>query len=234
MSAIRGDLRQLCDLQVVDQELTDKSSELQQVETKIGQADELDASKAALAEEQQKLEAVRKAHKEMEAETRDLDEKLAKLDSQLYAGGKGSKELTAIQQEIELQKARRKTFDEKSLELMVQVEATQVEVEARSKSLDIQKKEWNAQQRELKKRQAELEASIFKLQEKRAQMATPIGEATLRLYETVRATRSPAVARVERGMCKGCRLILPVSEWSRVRSGALVQCSSCRRILCND
>lgn len=234
MSAIRGDLKQLCLLQVVDQELADKTAELQQVETKIGKADELDAAKAALAEEQQKLEGVRKAHREMEAETRDLDDKLAKLDSQLYAGGKGSKELTAIQQEIELQKARRKALDEKSLELMVQVESTQVEVEARSKALDGQKKEWNAQQKDLKKRQAELGTSTSQLQEKRAQMAAPIGEATLRLYETVRTTRNPAVAKVERGMCKGCRLILPVSEWSRVRSGALVQCSSCRRILCND
>ncbi|MDO8473620.1 MAG: C4-type zinc ribbon domain-containing protein [Dehalococcoidia bacterium] len=234
MSAIRSELRQLCQLQVVDQELSDKSSELQQVENKIGNAEELDSAKATLAEEQQKVEGLRKAHKELEGETKDLDEKLGKLDAQLYAGGKGSKELTAIQQEIESQKARHKLLDEKSLELMVQLEAMQAEVDGRAKSFDAQKKDWGAQQKYLKKRQAELRDSTAQLQEKRAKMAAPISDTTLRQYETVRATRNPAVARVERGMCKGCRLILPVSEWQRVRSGALVQCSSCRRILCID
>jgi predicted nucleic acid-binding Zn-ribbon protein len=40
------------------------------------------------------------------------------------------------------------------------------------------------------------------------------------------------VAHVERGMCKGCRITLPMSVLQKARAGVgLVQCVSCERIL---
>lgn len=234
MSQIRNELRQLCQLQLVDQELAEKSTALQQVESMLGNIQELETARMALAEAQQKLASLKSAHKDIETEMQDLDAKIKKLDGQLYQGGKGSKELTAIQQEIEAQKQRLSALEEKALDLMVQVEAAQAEVDARSKALDTQEKDSAAQQEELKKQQNELKSAVALLQQKRAATAAPISDDTLRLYETVRATRSQAVAKVERGMCKGCRLILPLRLWARVRSGALVQCSSCSRILCLD
>ncbi len=142
--------------------------------------------------------------------------------------------MTAIQQEVETEKTRRKALEEKGLELLSQADAVHSEIETKSKALEAQEKEWAVQQAELQKKQAELNQTLSDLQQKRAQASVPISAEILNLYETVRASRGQAVARVERGMCKGCRLILPVSEWQRVRTGALVRCSSCGRILCLD
>jgi predicted nucleic acid-binding Zn-ribbon protein len=41
-----------------------------------------------------------------------------------------------------------------------------------------------------------------------------------------------AVAKVERGMCGGCRISLPMTVLQKARSGLdVVQCVSCERIL---
>ena len=57
--------------------------------------------------------------------------------------------------------------------------------------------------------------------------------AALSLYRALRERRqATAVAVVERGLCQGCRISLPMSVVQKARAGAgLVQCVSCERIL---
>ena len=43
--------------------------------------------------------------------------------------------------------------------------------------------------------------------------------------------KGTAVAKVEQGVCCGCRISLPSTELQRARSDSLVRCSSCGRIL---
>ena len=227
-----NEVKQLWLLQRVDLELAEKTTALQQVESKLGNKEELENARLDQVEEQQKLLALKKEQRDQELEAQDLGDKLTKLDGQLYAGGKGSKELTAIQQEIELVKGRRKAIEDKMLDLMVRVETAQAEVQARAKAIEEQEKEWGRQQGALQTEQAEFKSAVAALTHRRTAAAAPVSPATLKLYEGIRAMRAQAVAKVDRGMCLGCRLILPVSQWQRIRSGALVQCSSCSRILC--
>ena len=53
------------------------------------------------------------------------------------------------------------------------------------------------------------------------------------MYESLLKTRDgSAVAKVERGMCQGCRLTLPTLELQRARSSeGIARCGSCGRIL---
>ncbi|MDI6814491.1 MAG: hypothetical protein QMC90_00160 [Dehalococcoidales bacterium] len=39
--------------------------------------------------------------------------------------------------------------------------------------------------------------------------------------------RGTAVAKVEQGLCRGCRISLSTAKLQQARSGSLVQCSSC-------
>jgi len=227
-----NEVKQLWLLQRVDQELAEKTAALQQVESKLGNREELENARLAQVEEQQKMLALKKEQRDQELEAQDLGDKLTKLDGQLYAGGKGSKELTAIQQEIELVKGRRKAIEDKMLDLMVRVETVQAEVQARAKDIEEQEKEWGRQQKALKAERAELKSAVAAITHRRTEAAAPVSPATLTLYEGIRTMRAQAVAKVDRGMCQGCRLMLPVSQWQRIRSGALVRCSSCSRILC--
>ena len=55
----------------------------------------------------------------------------------------------------------------------------------------------------------------------------------LTLYDSLRkTTKGRPVARVERGMCQGCRITLSTMELQRARSAQSgVRCNSCRRII---
>jgi uncharacterized protein len=227
-----NEVRQLWALQRVDLEIAEQAAALQQVESKLGNRGELDSLRASQLEEQQKSLALKQEQRDLELEGQGLADKLAALDVQLYAGGKGSKELTAIQQDIEMVKGNRKTIEDKSLDLMVRIEAAQAGIQAQTQTLEEKEKDWVAQQEALRTQQGEAKDKIAALKVKRTEAAALLTPETLKLYESVRLIRPQAVAKVDRGMCQGCRLILPVGEWQRVRSGALVRCSSCSRILC--
>jgi predicted nucleic acid-binding Zn-ribbon protein len=227
-----NEVKQLWALQRVDLEMAEQSVALQQIESKLGNRGELDNLRASLLEEQQKSLALKQEQRDLELEGQGLADKLVSLDVQLYAGGKGSKELTAIQQDMEMVKGNRKTIEDKSLDLMVRIEAALVAIQAQTQALEEKEKDWVAQQEALKTQQGEVKERMAALKGKRAEAAALLSAETLRLYESVRLIRPQAVAKVDRGMCQGCRLILPVGEWQRVRSGALVRCSSCSRILC--
>ncbi|MCK4696871.1 MAG: hypothetical protein KAT53_01045, partial [Dehalococcoidia bacterium] len=81
--------------------------------------------------------------------------------------------------------------------------------------------------------QAELGAALATLEQKGKDLAGKLDASSLELYQALRRKRhGRAVAKVEQGMCQGCRIALPMSELQRARLGQeLVQCSSCERIL---
>jgi hypothetical protein len=80
---------------------------------------------------------------------------------------------------------------------------------------------------------ATIEPEVANLQARRAGQAGGIDPRTMSLYQTLRERRAgQAVARVERGMCQGCRISLPMSVIQKARvSNNLTQCVSCERIL---
>ncbi len=92
---------------------------------------------------------------------------------------------------------------------------------------------WKANRTGLLAERAELEPEIGRLEEQREQRIAEIGRASLGLYQLLRERRGgQAVARVDRGMCQGCRISLPMSVLQKARTGVgLVQCVSCERIL---
>ena len=89
-------------------------------------------------------------------------------------------------------------------------------------------------------RQAELHAAIKELNEERTEregqrskLTGVLDPTSLQHYEKLRKSKGGlVVARVERGLCQGCRMSLPTHQQQRVRSGTqTVLCSSCGRIL---
>ena len=89
-------------------------------------------------------------------------------------------------------------------------------------------------------RQAELQAAIKELNEERegfegqrSKLTEGLDPSSLQHYEVLRKSKGGlAVAKVERGLCQGCRMSLPTHQQQRVRNGSqTVLCSSCGRIL---
>jgi predicted nucleic acid-binding Zn-ribbon protein len=113
------------------------------------------------------------------------------------------------------------------------VEATQERIAGKRKEIEEIDENWRQEQSSLLREQSELMASLASMEQRRGELAARIDAASLELYQDLRQKRQGrAVAKVEQGMCQGCRLVLSMAELQRARiSQELVQCSSCQRIL---
>ncbi len=76
-----------------------------------------------------------------------------------------------------------------------------------------------------------LKGVFSELEGRRKLMIAEIAAPAVEVYYELKEKKGQAVARVEQGICRGCRILLASAELQRVRSRDLVQCGSCGRIL---
>ncbi|HEY50802.1 MAG TPA: hypothetical protein G4O20_03245 [Dehalococcoidia bacterium] len=223
---------QLYQLQEIDLEIAEEERKLEQVKGRLGKDDVVVAAQRKLDAAKEKLEELRHRQRSLEWEIDDLASKIKKGDEELYSGRiKNPKELTNLQHEVELLKAKRDGLETKDLQIMEQVESAEAGTAALTRELEDTTAKWQREQEQLRKDKAALESSLSKLKQQRQALAAEVDPKTAALYEGLRKGKGFAVARVEQGICRGCRISLPSSELQQARSGALVQCGSCSRIL---
>ena len=226
--------RQLYELQEVDLEIEAKSEALAGVESRIGESEALAEARALMAREQERLAELDKNQRLGEWEVEDLRSKTAGLEQKLYGGSViNPKELMSLQEQVEHLKKERRGQEDKLLDIMTEVEATQKRIAGKRNEIEKTEENWRQEQSSLLREQSELMASLASLEQRREDLAARIDAASLELYQDLRQKRQGrAVAKVEQGMCQGCRLVLSMTELQRARiSQELVQCSSCQRIL---
>lgn len=224
--------RQLYQLQEVDLDLEANEQVLNQIASQLGESETVIETRNKLARERQHLEELIQQQRSLEWEVDGLTTKLTTADEELYSGRiRNPKELTSLQQEIDSLKIRRHKLEDQLLEVMEQVELTTRDVAALNSQLEVVTAEWQNQQQRLHAELERVKAVISSLQEKRKLVAKEIDWQAIETYQELKKQRGTAIARVEQGICYGCRLLIPVTELQRVRSGSLVRCSSCGRIL---
>lgn len=226
--------RQLYELQEVDLEIEAKGEALARVESQLGEREALDEARAALSRERERLAELERTQRLGEGEMEDLRAKTALLEGKLYSGSvRNPKELTSLQEQVEHLKKRRRGQEDHLLDIMTEVEAVQHSVNSKSRELERMEENWRQEQTSLSREQAELRAALVTLEQRRKELIVRIDSVSLELYQALRVKRQGrAVAKVERGMCQGCRIVLPMTELQRARMGEeIVQCSSCERIL---
>jgi len=226
--------RQLYELQEVDLEIGAKREALASVESQLGESVAIVEARATLAKEQECSTELEKAQRLGEWEVEDLRSKAAPLEAKLYGGSvRNPKELMDLQEQVEHLKKARRDCEDRVLDIMAEAEVAQVRVDTRATELKKMGEDWLGEQSRLSQERADLSASLALLEQKREELAARIDSAVLELYQNLIGKRQGrAVAKVEQGMCQGCRIVLPMSELQRARIGQeLVQCSSCERIL---
>jgi len=224
--------RQLYQLQETDLEIADEEGKLEQVVGRLGKNAVVVAAQEKLDAEKKKLEEWQHQQRSLEGEIDDLANKIKASDEQLYSGRiKNPKELSSLQHEVELLKAKCDQLETKDLDIMDRAESVEAGVAALSRELEEITAEWQREQEHLSQEKAALESSLNDLKQQRQVLAAETDSQVLALYDKLRKNKGWAVARVEQGICRGCRISLPSSELQQARSGALVQCGSCSRIL---
>jgi len=224
----------LYELQVLDLEMDLLSERLAEVEGQLGESDELVAARQALVQQQGLCQDLERRRRELEWQAADLRAKIGSEEEKLYSGRiRNPKELDDLHREVENFKRRYRELEDRQLEVMIEIEEAQAELDVRRQELGRVETEWRSQQERLMAEREDLQHRLTKLRANRAALASNIQASYLELYENLRIQkRGRAVAKVERGMCQGCRIVLPTSELQRLRSSSRpVHCSSCGRIL---
>lgn len=224
--------KQLYQLQEVDLEIESSEQSLNQIASQLGESEAVVRVRDKLALEHQHLEELGQQQRSTEWEIDDLNNKLATAEKELYSGRiHNPKELANLQHETNLLKAGRNKLEDKALEIMDQVERTTREIANADSELKKLETEWQSQQNQLSAQLEQLKTVLSTLKHKRQLLVAEIDPQVIEAYQDLKKHKGTAVARVEQGVCRGCRISLPVNELQQSRSGSLVRCSSCGRIL---
>jgi predicted nucleic acid-binding Zn-ribbon protein len=221
-------------LQEIDSAIEATMTSLAAVEEQLGEGEELIAGRQAVEDARHGLEDLSRQQRELEWQVDDVRSRLSDVEGKLYGGSvRNPKELAGVQEEANILKGQMRRREDELLELMVRVEETQATLREAEESLSEVEARWQREQQELVGEKERLEGEIAGLEDRRGRQAALIEARALVLYENLRERRQGrAVVKVERGMCGGCRISLPMTILQKARSGLdVVQCVSCERIL---
>jgi predicted nucleic acid-binding Zn-ribbon protein len=230
---VYSDLKTLIDLQQVDQQIADLSSQINTYPSKIQAIEkQLNDFIHAHEERQRHLRANQKERRDMEGEIQLIRQKISKHKDQLYLV-KTNEQYRAMLKEIEGEEGSIRGIEDRILEKMIESEELQKLVKEAEGRLE-------AEKRRVAEEKAGLEAAAKASTEERdhsvkdrQELAAKLKEDILVLYERVRRGRGGmALAEVREGKCMGCNVMLRPQLYYDVRAGeGLYECENCARIL---
>ena len=224
--------KQLYQLQEIDLEIESNELALEQITSQLGESQAVVTVQAKLTLEHQRLGELERQQHSAEWEIDDFSSKITAAEEKLYGGRiRNPKELTSLQHEVDELRARRDQLEDKALAIMEQVELVTASVASKSNKLKALEAEWRSQQQQLSTEMEQLKTIVSELNHKRQLLSAKIDPQAVEFYHELKKQKRTAVAKVEQGICRGCRISLPTTELQQTRSGSLVQCSSCGRIL---
>lgn len=226
--------KQLYDLQELDLMLSEGQARIATIESQLNDRSHLDDLEFEIATLTESLDELRTSYAEQDAHNQKIQEKLQEEETKLYSGAiKNLRELEAIGKEAEALKEQSQAVDERLLADMESIESLQSRILSLEEELGQAEKQRQVDRVELTEEMSQLGDKVKDLESQRASMASTIQSADLSRYEHLRSAKGgQAIAKVERGLCRGCLMALPTHQLQRARSGReTVLCSSCGRIL---
>ena len=224
----------LLSLQGTDQSLAIRRREYREVQTELdseGGLPELREScdKTRVHELEAKVDMAR-----LESDLAVLKDEVAELETRLYGGAiTNVRELTAI--ETEHSSARRNLAQVEEAISPAQVAAEHARQQFADLTADLEAKEkaWKTRQVELRSEKMEKGTAFNEMLQIRNDEAAQIPDDHLARYTRLfRSNRGIAIVRVDRGVCQGCAVRLPVGELTRLRAAdGPIPCSCGRALL---
>lgn len=221
-------------LQETDQALDKAKGRLAEIEAQLGESEEMILAREAADEKRAGVDQLRSHLSDFEYSVEEIRTKASAVEGKLYGGTVTSpKELSDLNDDLKSLRHLVSTREDTLLGLLVEIEEADAQLAAAEAAYANIESTWKQQQEALLQEKAQLEPQIASLEVRRDAQSPSVDRSSLRLYDLLRERHGGyAVARVERGMCQGCRITLPMSLLQKVRSGiGLVQCVSCERIL---
>ena len=188
-----------------------------------------DAAVAASKKGGQELEVKIKSL-ELDIQTRRTS--ITRLKDQQFATRK-NEEFAALAHEVTRYEKEVSGLEDKQLELMEQVDALKPEIVKAQAKLAETKKAVELELAQLAERGKNIEAKLAELKTERAELAAPVDEAALALYDRLLKSKGDAaVVMLQSGICGGCHMKLVQSTLIKVKANEeITQCEQCGRVL---
>ena len=229
--------KSLLSLQDTDQALALRRRDYRAVEKELkseGGLPELrdNCEKTRVRELEAKVETAR-----LESDLAILKEQVSELETRLYGGSiTNVRELTAIETEHSAVRRSLAQVEESIAPAEVAAEHARQQFEDLTKELAEKEKHWTTRLIELRQEKVKMGNEFNKMLELRNAEASEIPDEDLARYTRLfRSNRGVAVVKVERGVCQGCAVRLPVGELTRLRnSDGPIPCSCGRALLTEE
>jgi len=223
---------QLHRLEQLDAQIDRQGAELAEVRRRQERNPELEAADARLADLRAEQREVAAELRSLEAELADLEARIKRGQGRLYGGTiVDPRELGSIERELEHHRAERDALEERVLLAMERQEGVQEAVTAASRRLEELRRRWEEERPRLALRAERGADDLAGLRSERETLSASIDARALNLYQRLRASSGHAVSEVSNGVCQWCRVAIPPKDVQHARSGDLVTCSNCARIL---
>ena len=228
--------KSLLSLQDTDQALALRRREYREVEKEL-------KSEGGLPELRDGCEKTRVRELEAKVETARLGSDLAtlktqvgELETRLYGGAiTNVRELTAIETEHSAARRNLAKIEESIVPAEVAAEHAHQQFEDLTSELADKEKLWESRRVELGQTKTKVGTEFNKMLELRNAEASQIPEEDLARYNRLfRSNRGIAVVRVDRGVCQGCAVRLPMGELTRLRNSDVPIPCICGRALLTE
>lgn len=227
-------VKDLFALQQMDLAVDRRTKRLALVKAALKEDAALIAARKELAASEAKAKETRVNQKLLEIEVETAKSRFASIETRMMSNeGVTARELPALQRELAHVQEQQGTLDDQGLRLMETLQEVQAQVKTQSATVQEMEGVWRESQKELLAEQAAVNAELSPARAERQAQAGVVDAAMMQAYERLRVKKAGvAVARVEKGICTGCRISLPTTLIQRARVGrVLATCPTCGRIV---
>ena len=192
-----------------------------------------------LSQTQRSLETAKKTanqiesnRKELELEAEGKQELIQKYSSQQFQTKK-NEEYQALTNEIHTCKKAISDLEDQQLELMEQLDQAQADIQKAKGQAEAAKKLADEKRKELERREKNLQQELDNLLQERRALAEKMAPDILSRYERLRRNKDEnSIVGVDRGICDGCHVKLPVQIIITCKAQKeIVSCPYCGRIV---
>ena len=231
--AIREQLSILVRLQTID-------SDIQKIEKRLGKVDgeivaldsELEKYESSLKEKVSMGEEHQKTYRSLESDANMNLPKIAKSKGKL-SSVKTNKEYQSLLKEIEDLKTANSKIEDMMLEILEQIEQSEVRLEEKTNELKSVKVRVAGEKADITKAAEDDRTRLAALQVDFQAMLDTVNPDILKAFTSVRSRiGNLAIAKVEDAVCAGCHMNIPPQMYNELqRFESLMYCPQCQRII---